>query len=423
MTAKKSKRTKAASKKEGPIAGVDVPKRAMVLAGGGARGAYEAGVLAYICRELPSDLVTPGAIKIFCGTSVGSIHAAYMAGTSHIPGHDIERMLDVWRDMRLEQMLKIKASDMMRLPLDVRRLFNRQPQTRGLFLNSERLNEIVIRDLPWGQMRYNIRSGVIDALALSATHVQSGKTVVFVDQKDDELPVWSRDPRVMARATNIRAQHALASAAIPLLFPAIEIEGAYYCDGGVRQNTPLSPALRLGADKVLIVGLRADDPEPVGNARLIDDEIEPYPGPMFLVGKLIDSIMLDRLDYDLKRLEGFNTLLKDGEVAFGDSFLDQMSETARRMRGMRYRPVETLMVRPSRDLGQMANEFVDVFKSKLSGMAGMLFETISDVEALGGSDLLSYLMFDGRLAAALIELGRADADAAREDLIEFFRDS
>ena len=226
----------------------------------------------------------------------------------------------------------------------------------------------------------------------------------------------------MARSTNIRAQHALASAAIPLLFPAIEIEGAYYCDGGVRQNTPLSPALRLGADKVLIVGLRADDPEPVASARLSDDDQEPYPGPMFLVGKLIDSIMLDRLDYDLKRLEGFNTLLKDGEVAFGDSFLDQMSETARRMRGMRYRPVDTLMVRPSRDLGQMANEFVDVFKSKLSGMAGMLFETISDVEALGGSDLLSYLMFDGRLAAALIELGRADADAAREDLIEFFRD-
>ena len=116
----------------------------------------------------------------------------------------------------------------------------------------------------------------------------------------------------MARSTNIRAQHALASAAIPLLFPAIEIEGAYYCDGGVRQNTPLSPALRLGADKVLIVGLRADDPEPVTSARLSDEDQEPYPGPMFLVGKLIDSIMLDRLDYDLKRLEGFNTLLKDG---------------------------------------------------------------------------------------------------------------
>ena len=142
----------------------------------------------------------------------------------------------------------------------------------------------------------------------------------------------------MARGTNIRAQHALASAAIPLLFPAIEIEGAYYCDGGVRQNTPLSPALRLGADKVLIVGLRADDPEPVTSARLSDDDQEPYPGPMFLVGKLIDSILLDRLDYDLKRLEGFNTLLKDGEVAFGDSFLDQMSETARRMRGMRLPP-------------------------------------------------------------------------------------
>ena len=89
----------------------------MVLAGGGARGAYEAGVLAYICRELPPNLVKPGSIKVFCGTSVGSIHAAYMAGTAHIPGHDIERMLDVWRDMQLEQMLKITATDVMRLPL------------------------------------------------------------------------------------------------------------------------------------------------------------------------------------------------------------------------------------------------------------------------------------------------------------------
>ena len=90
-----------ASKKKGPEAGVDVPKRAMVLAGGSARGAYEAGVLAYICRETSTQPRKTRLNQVFCGTSVGSIHAAYMAGTAHIPGHDIERMLDVWRDMRL----------------------------------------------------------------------------------------------------------------------------------------------------------------------------------------------------------------------------------------------------------------------------------------------------------------------------------
>ena len=136
----------------------------------------------------------------------------------------------------------------------------------------------------------------------------------------------------MARSTNIRAQHALASAAIRSYFQRLRLKGLLLRRWRATK-TPLSPALRLGADKVLIVGLRADDPEPVASARLSDDDQEPYPGPMFLVGKLIDSIMLDRLDYDLKRLEGFNTLLKDGEVAFGDSFLDQMSETARRCEG------------------------------------------------------------------------------------------
>ena len=397
------------------------PKRGLVLAGGGARGAYEVGVLSYIFQELPKDLVGPGAVKVLCGSSVGAIHACFLAGTAHMKEYDIERLVDVWRDMRIEKMLKLGVMELARLPMQVRKLLKGHRQRRGLLLNSAKLQDLVVRDLPWAQVRYNIRTEVIESLAVSATHVKSGKSTVFVDRSGGGLPPWSRDPRTVALPSRITSQHALASAAIPFLFPAIEIDGSYYCDGGVRQNTPLSPALRLGADRVLVVGLRGEDP-PTRAAEPFEGHVEPYPSPMFLMGKMVDSIMLDRLDYDLKRLDGFNALLQDGRSVFGESFVDQMNETSVKMRGAGYREIDTLVVRPSRDLGLMANEFVDVFRQKMGGVAGKLFEFMSDEDALGGSDLLSYLLFDGRLATAMIELGKADADAARADLIEFFRD-
>ena len=397
------------------------PKRGLVLAGGGARGAYEVGVLSYIFQELPKELVGPGAINILCGSSVGAIHACFIAGSAHMNECDIERLVDVWRDMRIEKMLKLGVTELARLPLQVRKLLRGEPQKRGLLLNSSKLQDLVVRDLPWAQVRYNIRTEVIEALAVSATHVKSGKSTVFVDRTQGGLPPWSRDPRTSALPSRITSQHALASAAIPFLFPAIEIEGAYYCDGGVRQNTPLSPALRLGADKVLVVGLRGEDP-PTRISEPLDGHIEPYPSPMFLMGKMVDSIMLDRLDYDLKRLDGFNTILEDGRRVFGDSFVEQINESATKMRGASYREVDTVVVRPSRDLGLMANEFIDVFRQKMGGVSGRLFEFMSQEDTLGGSDLLSYLLFDGRLATAMIELGKADADAARSQLIEFFRD-
>ena len=111
-------------------------KRGIVLAGGGARGAYEAGVLAYIFEELPKEIIRPSMFNIFCGSSAGAIHACYLAGTSHIPGNDIDRLLDFWRDMRIENMLRLGATDMLRLPLDIRALLNAKPNKRGIFINS-----------------------------------------------------------------------------------------------------------------------------------------------------------------------------------------------------------------------------------------------------------------------------------------------
>ena len=398
------------------------PRRAVVLSGGGARGAYEAGVLAYLFEELPPELIAKGRISIFCGTSVGALHACYLAGTAHIQNHDIERLLTVWRDMRIEQMLRLRALDMARLPFEIRKLLRSELQGHGLFINSAKLEEIVVRDLPWAQLRYNLDEGLIHALTVSATHVNSGKSTVFIDSPHADVATWPRDPRIVGKAARILPDHALASAAIPFLFPVRSINGAYYCDGGIRLNTPLSPALRMGADRVLVMGLRGDDLPVVPSEPISDENPEPYPGPFFLAGKLADSIMLDRLDYDLKRLDGFNQLLKEGTETFGAEFQTSLNETSEKQRGARYREIETVHIRPSRDIGEMANEFVDVFRASMGGLSGWILSKISSEDLLGRSDLLSYLLFDGRLAAALIELGRADADACRDELIDFLKE-
>lgn len=396
------------------------PTRGIVLAGGGARGAYEAGVLSYLFEELPLPLLEKAPVRVVCGTSVGAIHACYLAATAHLPRHNVGRLVDLWRSLRIEDMLRLGPRQVLRLPREFRALSRADGKAQGVFLNSRLLQQLVVRNIPWDAIRDNLRAGLLDALTVSATHVASGQTTVFVDRAQGGVPSWTRDRRVVAKGVRMSPAHALASAAIPFLFPPIQIEETYYSDGGVRQNTPLSPALRLGVDRVLVVGLRhADWPQaPVSGLH----EEERYPGFMFMLGKLVDALMLDRLDYDLERLEGFNMLLRDGHQSFGDDFYQQISRTAERIRGARYRHIDSLVIRPSRDIGEMANDFVDVFREKLGRWGGWMFGKLAHQRVLGESDLLSYICFDGRLAAALIELGRADADAARQSLIDFFSD-
>lgn len=391
------------------------PVRALVLSGGGARGAYEAGVLAYIFQELPPRLLANAPVKVICGTSVGAVTACFLAGNAHLPHMNTARLLDLWRRLRLDKTMRLSIVDLMRLPLELRATFRQE--AAGVLLNSAVLQEIVVRETPWVQIRHNIRAGVLSALTVSATHIASGRTVVFVDRPDGTTPPWSRDTRVAARPVRIRPAHAMASAAIPYLFAPIAIDGAWYCDGSVRQNTPLSPALRLGADRVLVLGLRYDGPDADWPPKLE----EPAPQPFEYMGKLLNSLMLDNLDYDLKTLQGFNELLKAGKQTFGDVFLEQMNETTIRYRGAGYREVDAVFIRPSRDIAELANDFVRLVHPNIGGLPGWILSKVAQTQ-VQRSDMLSYLLFDGRYAQTLIELGMHDADANRERLIAFFKD-
>jgi NTE family protein len=221
----------------------------------------------------------------------------------------------------------------------------------------------------------------------------------------------------------LRPEHALASASIPVLFPAVRVGDAYFADGGLRLNTPLAPALRLGADRVLVVSLRQEARQ-ASEAALAEQRVADYGSPLFLFGKVLNALMLDHLDTDLARMHVMNEMLSDGEKAFGPSFLERMNEVATRERGQAFRVIEDLVVRPSADLGLLAGQTLlnmseETSRSPLVRLAA---RNLTEGSRSPESDLLSYLLFDGEFLAPLAELGYADARAREEELAAFFTD-
>jgi NTE family protein len=236
--------------------------------------------------------------------------------------------------------------------------------------------------------------------------------VVFVECAD-ALPEWGGDQTVEPRATELDAAHALASAAVPFIFPPVRIGHEFHCDGGLRQNVPLSPARRLGADGVLVVNPRYLPPR---GAKAITRP-EPIPGALGLFGKTLNALMLDRIDNDLDRLRRINEILDAGIRHYGDELLEVVNREMGRDLSARIRPLRTVLIRATQDIGQLAVEYVRsrTFSERSPSVVKRLMRRLASDE----SDLLSYLLFDGEFAHQLIELGRADARARHDELCAF----
>jgi NTE family protein len=407
------------------------PRRALIFSGGGARGAYEAGVVQYLVDELPKRLGHPVSFDILCGTSVGAIHACYLAATAHIDRDRGSRLVDFWKQMRIEETLPLSARDLLRLP---RRLLGLRQMARSVrsgkapkrlygLLNTEPLEQLVVRMIPWRSIRDNVRQGRVDAVCTAATQIASGRVTVFIENRDQNLPTWSRDPMIVPRLTRLLPAHALASAAIPVLFPAVRVGRSYYADGGLRLNTPLAPALRLGADRVLVVALRQDMAK--AHQLAIDEiRVEDYASPTFLFGKMLNALLLDHLETDLARMHVMNEILSDGESAFGSDFLERINEVAIRERGQRFRRIHDLVIRPSKDLGIVAGEVLAGMPadSSRSPLLRLAMRNLKGGSRSAEADLLSYLLFDGDFLGPIAELGYTDARAREDELAAFFSD-
>jgi NTE family protein len=396
---------------------------ALVLAGGAARGAYEVGVIRHVLEALPRDLGREIPLEILCGTSVGAINISVLAALADRGAARAESLAQRWSDLRIERVLKPDGCQVLALAAGMAGVRTRR-RTRGAtlggILDPSGL-ERMLAEIPFARIEAHLQSRLLDTVAVSTTEVETGRTVVFVATDGRPLPLWHDDPTLVARTDIIGPSHALASAAIPPLFPAVRIGGQFYCDGGLRQNVPLAPALHLGATGMLVISPHHIPPEPP-SAPVARERERDFSAPLFLVGKTLSALLLDRIDTDIDRTRQITAILEAATRRCGPGFVSDLNrELAATGRGP-LRPVHIHLVRPSRSIAGMAAEFVRTqgFARRIKGVVGRVLRTLAESEGPSEADLLSYLLFDGEFARLLMDLGLADARAQHDELCSFF---
>ncbi|HEX5099402.1 MAG TPA: patatin-like phospholipase family protein [Polyangiaceae bacterium] len=400
-------------------------KTGLVLSGGGMRGAYEVGVVHGIAEVMGEEAARGPLFDVYAGTSVGAINAAYFAANADEPGHGAERLSKLWQSLRLADHARVRPFGLWGGGLKRKLERFTSSQHLGTSLLDTRALEVVIkRAVQWERLHRNIASGRVHALMVAALHVASGRTTVFAEHAPGVQLQPARDERRVTTVGRITADHVLASAAIPLLFAMRKVGEHYYCDGGLRFNTPIAPAIRAGAERLVVISVRHMRAAAELDAQEAADHGEGQDvGPLFLVGKLLNALLLDPVAYDLNMMERLNQMMEVLEEALPPDQLERVQKVWIQHRGAPYRRLDTLVFTPSEDLGRKAGLYIRtrLDTSELQTLARYVLERAAhEGEVPGGeADWASYLLFDGGFAQEIIDLGRRDAHA-KADLIKRF---
>jgi NTE family protein len=386
------------------------------------RGAYEVGVVAGLVEVLDGEPDEAAPFNIFAGTSVGAINASYFAANADSHDHRVERLVDTWRSLRLDDHARVRPLGLAPLPDAFKRWA--KPRLLGKSLLDTRAVEILVRrTVDWDRMHANVDAGIVRAVMVAALHVVSGRTTVFTEGAPGVRIENTRDERRVSAFERITADHVLASAAIPLLFPTRKLGEHYYCDGGLRFNTPIAPAIRAGAERLVVVSVRHQRSQrELAAVEAADHEQMQDLSPVFLVGKLLNALLLDPVQYDLQVLDRLNQMMEILEETLSPEDLERVHRVWVRHRGTAYRRIKTLTFTPSRDLGRLAAEYIrkSLKLKDLKPIARYLLERASREGPEAEADWASYMLFDGGFAHELIEVGKADARARAEEIREFF---
>lgn len=370
-------------------------KTGLVLTGGGARAAYQVGVLKAVCRFLP---VTHNPFHIISGTSAGAINAANLAIHAADFHRGVRRLNMVWRNFEVHHVFRADTLGLMKtgahwlVALMLGGLGRYNPKS---LLDREPLTRLLKEYLDCSQIQQSIDDGFLEALSITASGYSSGQSVSFF-QGLPHYKGWHRVRRHGVPA-EIGIDHLMASSAIPFLFKAERINREYFGDGSMRQIAPLSSALHLGSDRLLVIG--------VNNERSIEERKAnaAYPSLAKIAGHVLNSIFLDSLDADIERLHRINQTLVQASKG----------RLTKPKIGLRH--VDALVISPSEDLGAIANKYIH----RLPRPLRLLLRGVGAINA-DESSFVSYLMFDRTYCRELISLGYADAMQKKEELQGFF---
>ena len=370
------------------------PRAGLVLTGGGARAAYQVGVVKAVRDLLGNPVKNP--FPIVCGTSAGAINAATLAVFADNFTRAVGSLLEVWEHMHCEQIYRTDPWHIMRTGarwLKAMTLISRQNPMS--LLDNAPLRDMLEKNLDFGRIQHHIDSGALYAVCVTASGYTTGQSVSFF-QGGSGLEGWERNQRIGA-AVPLKLDLLLASAALPFIFPAVKVNREYFGDGSMRQIAPVSPALHLGADRVLIVGTGR---QTLDSAR---SRSNVYPSLAQIAGHALNSIFLDSLMVDIERLERINRTVKLIPP-------DKMSDSA-----LQLRPVKVLFITPSQPLERIAARFIH----ELPATVRFILRPTGALNR-SGSNLASYLLFEESFCRALIDLGYQDTMAREAEVREFF---
>lgn len=372
------------------------PKLAIVMTGGGSRAAYQVGVLKAIGRCLKKG--APSPFSIICGTSAGAINAAGLAARTDHYNAAVRELNLVWSNFTSDKVFRTDVLGITKTGahwLLAMMLGGLGKQGPMYLLNRKPLRKLLERYLDDDVYQAGIDSGNLDALCVSTSGYSSHQSVSFFHGRDD-LENWKRAQRIGV-ASPVTIDHLMASSAIPFLFKPQKINREYFGDGSMRQTAPISPALHLGAERILVIGNRMEkvpDPQRMANPS--------FPTLGEIAGHALDSIFLDSLDADIERLQRINHTL---------SFI---GENEKQNEEFSLRKVDVQVIYPSRNLGELAQEHAH----ELPWTLRLLMRGLGAYSKNNGS-LMSYLLFERGYCRALIDLGYRDTMDKREEIKEF----